>query len=159
MPCRLHCQLSSSRAKAHSTKLKLDKPMSFKRRVRRACLASVSSAPSKIPYGGFSPVRLQTGFFRRHLHQLRRLIDDQLHQCLPDSFPRSVSGRGAGLPIHSGPEALGFSAGYIVPPVFAYYGLIRASVSLRTAYKCLRCPVAALGPHERLWAEIRGSLI
>jgi hypothetical protein len=34
----------------------------------------VSSNLSKIPYGGFSPVRLQTGSIRRHLHRLRRLI-------------------------------------------------------------------------------------
>jgi hypothetical protein len=31
--------------------------------------AHVSSSPSKIPYGGFSPVRLQTGFLRRRLRQ------------------------------------------------------------------------------------------
>ena len=41
---------------------KLDNPMSFKRLGRRACQACVSSSPSKIPYVGFSPVRLQTGF-------------------------------------------------------------------------------------------------
>ena len=29
----------------------------------------VSSAPSKIPYGGFSPVRLQTSLRRNHLHR------------------------------------------------------------------------------------------
>jgi len=28
----------------------------------------VSSTPSKIPYGGFSPVRLQTSLRRSHLH-------------------------------------------------------------------------------------------
>ena len=30
--------------------------------------ADVSLSPSKIPYGGFSPVRLQTGFLRHDLH-------------------------------------------------------------------------------------------
>jgi hypothetical protein len=35
--------------------------MSFKRLGGRTGRACVSSAPSKIPYGGFSPVRLQTG--------------------------------------------------------------------------------------------------
>ena len=29
----------------------------------------VSSTPSKIPYGGFSPVRLQTSLRRSHLHR------------------------------------------------------------------------------------------
>ena len=32
--------------------------------------AYVSSSPSKIPYGGFSPVRLQTGFLRHDRRQL-----------------------------------------------------------------------------------------
>jgi hypothetical protein len=108
--------LSSSRAEAHSTRQKLDRPMSFKRPVRRACLASVSSAPSKIPYGGFSPVRLQTGFFRRHLRRLRRLIDDQLHQCLPAPHSPICVGAVGCTSIHSGPEALGFPANYVVPP-------------------------------------------
>ena len=55
----------------------------------------VSSDLSKIPYGGFSPVRLQTGSVRRHLHRLRRLIDGQLHRRLPASWsPRCVGARG-----------------------------------------------------------------
>src|SRR2546426_842489 len=36
-------------------------PMSIKRLGGRTCHPRVSSSPSKIPYGGFSPVRLQTG--------------------------------------------------------------------------------------------------
>jgi len=40
---------------------KLDNPMSFERLGERACPSCVSSTPSKIPYVGFSPVRLQTG--------------------------------------------------------------------------------------------------
>ena len=75
----------------------------------------VSSNLSKIPYGGFSPVRLQTGLIRRCLRRLRRLISGQLRRLLPASVPRTVSGRGAGLPVHSGPEALGSASGYVVP--------------------------------------------
>ena len=41
---------------------KLDNPMSFKRLGGHTCHSCVSSTPSKIPYGGFSPVRLQAGF-------------------------------------------------------------------------------------------------
>jgi hypothetical protein len=75
----------------------------------------VSSNLSKIPYGGFSPVRLQTGLLSRSLHRLRRLISGQLHgSCLPRR-PRAVSGQGAGSPSHSGPEALGSASGCSVP--------------------------------------------
>ena len=75
----------------------------------------VSSVPSKIPYGGFSPVRLQTGSVRRHLRRLRRFISGQLRRVPPGLvIPRCV-GRGAGTPAHSGPEALGSASGYAVP--------------------------------------------
>jgi hypothetical protein len=75
----------------------------------------VSSNLSEIPYGGFSPVRLQTGSIRRHLHRLRRLIDGQLHRLLQISFSPHCVGARAGLPVHSGPEALGSASGYSVP--------------------------------------------
>ncbi len=48
---------------------KLDKPLSFERPGRRTCLACVSLALSKIPYGGFSPVRLQTELSSRRLRR------------------------------------------------------------------------------------------
>ena len=55
----------------------------------------VSSDLSKIPYGGFSPVRLQTGLIRRCLRRLRRLISGQLHRRLPASeSPHCVGARG-----------------------------------------------------------------
>ena len=48
---------------------------------------SVSSSLSKIPYGGFSPVRLQTEFSSRNLRRrahTRRLISGQRHRrCAP----------------------------------------------------------------------------
>src|SRR3954451_1494001 len=76
----------------------------------------VSSILSKIPYGGFSPVRLQTGTIRRHLRRLRRLIGGVKRRPPPDLVrPRTESGRGAGSPARSGPEALGSASGCSVP--------------------------------------------
>ena len=52
---------------------KLDNPMSFKRLGGRTCRTCVSSSPSKLPYVGFSPVRLQTGIRPRPSDQDGRL--------------------------------------------------------------------------------------
>ena len=80
-------------------------------------LHSVSSSLSKIPYGGFSPVRLQTELSSRHLRHrahTRRLIGDQRsRRCAPVALAGNSSGC---LPRPFGPEALGSSAGYVVPP-------------------------------------------
>ena len=55
----------------------------------------VSSDLSKIPYGGFSPVRLQTGTIRRHLRRLRRLISGLKRRRPPDLvFPALSRGEG-----------------------------------------------------------------
>jgi hypothetical protein len=51
---------------------------------RQAAVRHVSSDLSKIPYGGFSPVRLQTGSVRRHLRRLRRLIGGLKRRRPPD---------------------------------------------------------------------------
>jgi hypothetical protein len=72
----------------------LDVPLSFKRLGGRAGLVYVSSALSKIPYGGFSPVRLQTGSASRHLRRAgttRRLISGQWKRFDPCS-PRGQYG-------------------------------------------------------------------
>jgi hypothetical protein len=85
----------SSRAEAHSTMTKLDIPMSFKRLGGRAGLVYVSSALSKIPYGGFSPIRLQTGSASRHLRRTgttRRLISGQWKRFDPCSPCGQCSG-------------------------------------------------------------------
>ena len=93
---------------------------------------SDSCSPSKIPYGGFSPVRLQTGFqprpssTRPELKRMTRIpsnpadlyaakvqvsspiVSEAL--CLPRQFSGDVNhGR-------SRPEALGSPEGYAVPP-------------------------------------------
>lgn len=89
----------------------------------------VSSSLSKIPYGGFSPVRLQTGSPRRPSSSITRsyLYAVQVRPSDPDShrwhFKRVVCHR------TSRPEALGSPAGYVVPPGH-----------------CL------LWPHPRLWS-------
>jgi hypothetical protein len=76
----------------------------------------VSSSLSKIPYGGFSPVRLQTGSPRRPscVPTGPRLYAVQVRPSDPDSqrwhFKRVVCHR------TSRPEALGSPAGYAVPP-------------------------------------------
>src|SRR5690349_16440898 len=58
----------------------------------------VSSVLSKIPYGGFSPVRLQTEIFHRHLHRLRRLISGLKRRRPPDlADPRTESEARGGI--------------------------------------------------------------
>ena len=78
----------------------------------------VSSSPSKIPYGGFSPVRLQTGLLNGGLRSAEfhhRLIRRQWHGCIDNPvFPHRV-GLGQGKLVPSGPEALGSASGCIVP--------------------------------------------
>ena len=87
-------------------------------------LHHVSSRPSKIPYGGFSPVRLQTGLGQSPSPSGKR----------PTTYrrPESCSPANTGIPAKgnhranaawdrespelSGPEALGSPAGYSVPP-------------------------------------------
>lgn len=76
----------------------------------------VSSSLSKIPYGGFSPVRLQTGCPRRPSSSTNRsyLYAVQVRPSDPNShrwhLQRIVCHR------TSRPEALGSPAGYVVPP-------------------------------------------
>lgn len=76
----------------------------------------VSSSLSKIPYGGFSPVRLQTGSPRRPSSSIPRshLYAVQVRPSDPNShcwhFKQVVCHR------TSRPEALGSPAVYVVPP-------------------------------------------
>ena len=91
----------------------------------RRAVHPVSSSPSKIPYGGFSPVRLQTGFRPRPsppAHTRRGLIRG--HESAsphPSLAPtrgnrRSESALRVRAGGRSGPEALGSPAGCAVPP-------------------------------------------
>ena len=82
----------------------------------------VSSSPSNIPYGGFSPVRLKTDIPPRPSRPLQPAAYTwstvRFHRCLGIPLRgnhrlRGVSNRSAE---RVGPEALGSSAGYVVPP-------------------------------------------
>src|SRR5438132_3689376 len=76
----------------------------------------VSSSLSKIPYGGFSPVRLQTGSPRR---PWRRLTGPRLDAAQEwPSDPIAIAGilSESSVTTRSRPEALGSPAGYVVPP-------------------------------------------
>ena len=97
----------------------------------------VFPSPSKIPYGGFSPVRLQTeikpqpssslpGLSAARIHPATTLIGGQRPDIQPMRPTEGLTVGGTGAPAPSGtlicgtgrfrPEALGSSAGYAVPP-------------------------------------------
>jgi len=88
----------------------------------------VSSVLSKIPYGGFSPVRLQTGTVRRHLRRLRRFIDGLKRRRPPDLVIPALS-RGKGRDRRHVPVQRPLARRRVILSrrVIAYYGLIRAS--------------------------------
>src|SRR6266446_2420987 len=104
----------------------------------------VSSAPSKIPYGGFSPVRLQTrltprpssqacprlliGRHRRYLVFQRFVRTRSCDQSAPRTSDHDHGSSGPWLPE---PVIL---SGWI----FAYYGHICASVGRPTDYELFR---------------------
>jgi hypothetical protein len=89
--------------------------------------AYVSSSPSKIPDGGFSPVRLQTGFLRHGLRQLPSSLSGRsasatqgltytrpiAFRCTP--MAHRACNRGSWLR-RSSPEALGSPTGSVVRP-------------------------------------------
>ena len=77
----------------------------------------VSSSLSKIPYGGFSPVRLQTGSPRRPSPTDKTHVGLYAAQVRP-SDPNSHCWHFKRVVCHrtSRPEALGSPAGYVVPP-------------------------------------------
>ena len=99
----------------------------------------VSCAPSKIPYGGFSPVRLQTGIRRRPSSVSDLYAVKVVSAVRSWVFP--VSGR---VRVQSEPRSASADDPVqrpLAPPwvllsqrIIAYYGLIRASRSLPTAY-------------------------
>jgi hypothetical protein len=126
---------------------KLDNPMSFKRLGGRTRHSYVSSTPSKIPYGGFSPVRLQTGF--RPQPSSRNALGLYAAKVQAIS-PIALAGKDDG-DIHterSSPEALGSPAGYAVPPghrlLWPHPRLLAPPADL-----CLRQQVFAFRPGPR----------
>src|SRR3990172_7619452 len=129
---------------------KPDNPMSFERLGERACLACVSSSPSKIPYGGFSPVRLQTDFRPRSSRAAIRLPFAYTRpgvQAFCPCSPRGHFWRGV-CSGRVGPEALGSPTGYVVlsgPRLLWPHPSLPASPT----DLCLRPPVFAHGPMPR----------
>src|SRR5580765_4934275 len=104
---------------------KLDDPVSFKRLGWRACLICVSSSPSEIPYGGFSPVRLQTGC-QPQPSPTRAYMRPRVHAPTAWDSPHSVGARDGcvSTPIQ---RPLARQRVVVSRRVVAYYGLIRAS--------------------------------
>ena len=76
--------------------------------------APVFPSPSKIPYGGFSPVRLQTELCAPRPSRLHAYTRPPPMSRVPVARFRAF--RRHALTRHSRPEALGSPAGYIVPP-------------------------------------------
>ena len=127
---------------------------SIKRSRRRTGYMRVSSSLSKIPYGGFSPVRLQTGSmgipprpsqagtdssarpaslrlpiaYTRHLSlSPKRANGYRRGTCVQAALPSSD----ANLPVQ---RSLAPQPVLLSGQISAYYDLIRASRSLRTIY-------------------------
>jgi len=125
----------------------LDNPMSFKRlggHTRHSC---VSSAPSKIPYGGFSPVRLQAGFQPQPSSRTALGLYAAKSPGVCPCGPCGQVWRGV-CTGRASPEALGSPAGYAVPPgprlLWPHPSLSASPASL-----CLRSQVFALRPRPR----------
>ena len=124
--------------------------------------AYVSSSPSKIPYGGFSPVRLQTGLQPLRPSPTRIGLSDRptstrssLAYTQPPALHRAPCGPcgqvgGAysqGVPVQ---RPLARQPVVLSGRVIAYYGLIRASPPLPPLYVLCSGP----WPCGLLWAEI-----
>ena len=114
-------------------------------------LHHVSSSPSKIPYGGFSPVRLQTASLHRNLRQPGQpgslyAINGPVGLRLLSA--RTVSGWRETAPDPAVQRPLARRRVILSRQVIAYYGLIRASRSLSPSY-VLRQRVFADWPGPR----------
>jgi hypothetical protein len=112
----------------------------------------VSSPPSKIPYGGFSPVRLQTGLRPQPSPPAHT---GGLYAALARVDPRrpgcpSVWAKGRGSASHPVQRPLARRRVILSRQVMAYYGLIRGSDSLPPVFLHAGIWwVFALGPGTR----------
>ena len=143
-------------------------PMSFKRLGGRTRHPRVSPSPSKIPYGGFSPVRLQTGLPQRRSSPTAPALSARpASELVPPTYtpppalhrtPVAPTGNvgGAIRQDVSSPEALGSPVWVLLSlRVSAYYGLICASRRLPPIYVLDGRPP----PYGLVWAAVRGSPI
>jgi hypothetical protein len=118
----------------------------------RHALHPVSSSPSKIPYGGFSPVRLQTESRPQPSHAT--LSRPGLYAA---SSPSGVAWLIAALcrrPVDPRPNTpvqrpLARHRVVLSRRVIAYYGLIRGSDALPTPYVLRRRVFASTAEHQR----------
>ncbi len=124
---------------------KLDIPMSLKRLGGRTCRTYVSSSPSKIPYVGFSPVRLQTGIRPRPSHHDPRLKrKTRIHHVARSTYTRPMPRfcapvarrhvRRGGCLSEPVQRPLAHPRVLLSRRIVAYYGLIRNSRPLPPAY-------------------------
>ena len=145
--------------------------------------ADVSFSPSKIPYGGFSPVRLQTGLQRRRPSSTAPALSaEPAYVLAPPAYtpppalhrtPVALAGMYGGAISRdvSSPEALGSPAGYVVPPVPADLCIRRRASALRSCPGCPRegppftlpiCSLRAAFPYpgglKRLLLTVASSL-
>ena len=121
-------------------------PMAIKHRGRCTGFTCVSSTPSKIPYGGFSPVRLQAGIPPRPSSTTgsvsavptRPTYTRLKVQTLP---PVALSGMSVGDRRRTTPAQRPLAPQRVMLSrrIIAYYGLIRATPSRLPAY-LLRLP-------------------
>ncbi len=121
-------------------------PMSMKRLGGRTRHPRVSSSPSKIPYGGFSPVRLQTGIQRRRPSSTAPALSaEPAYVLAPPTYtpspalhrtPMALSGKTAGPLVRTFPvqRPLARQRVMLSRQVYAYYGLMCASRRLPPIY-------------------------
>ena len=117
----------------------------------RQTVHPVSSSPSKIPYGGFSPVRLQTGSRsqpspRIRVPYMRSAVLSASPWVAPfGSNRRTVSASRRFRPDTPVQRPLARRRVVLSRRVVAYYGLIRGSGALPPAYVLRRRVFAASG--------------
>src|SRR5437879_1180867 len=110
---------------------KLENPMSIKHLGGCTSITRVSCSPSKIPYGGFSPVQLQTGI-RRQPSSTRDLYAAKVSV----SIPCGPYGHDSGILSTDDPvqRSLAHPRVILSRRVIAYYDLICASRRHLVAY-------------------------
>jgi hypothetical protein len=117
--------------------LKLDDPVSMKRLGGRTRSTRVSLSPSKIPYVGFSPVRLQTEIPRRPSAKdgaTRPLLYTPRQNRVAITYGPYGQAGGGGSPVPSVQRPLARQQVLLSRRVAAYYGLISASHHLPATY-------------------------
>jgi len=135
-------------------------PMSIKRLGGRTCHPRVSSSPSKIPYGGFSPVRLQTGEQPRRPSPTTRALSARpasapgsptytpsptLHRTPVAQRGNNIGALSQGAPVQ---RPLARQRVMLSRRVLAYYGLMGASQSRPPIYVLDDGP----SPYGLVWA-------